>query len=104
MKLSKNNLKTLLRHSAWDDLAKACEDDTLEIEGYERVQWSRFDPKNTKTLSKKFKRVLFSMDGVIMCGTIQDMLTAKWRGAEQIYWRQSPKPPAEREEQNEKKA
>ena len=67
--------------------------DELEIEGYERTGWTKFDPDDPKTPLDKFERVLFSMDGVIMCGTMQDILTAKRRGAEQIYWRPLPNPP-----------
>ena len=31
------------------DLEQEADNDTLEIEGYERVQWTRFDPNDPKT-------------------------------------------------------
>lgn len=117
MKISKDDLFYIFdcaddpdQHVQWgldmDDIKNALIEDDLEIEGYIRAdhfrdaakmvnEWTKFDTEDPKTLLEKFERVLFSMDGVIMCGTIQDILTAKWRGAEQIYWRPLPKPPVE---------
>lgn len=69
MKLSKYNLKVLLRHSAWDELSRACDNGTLEIEGYVREdhlrdttkmvdEWTKFDPDDPKTFPPELTRVL----------------------------------------------
>lgn len=101
MKLSKNNLKTLLRHSAWDDLAKACEDDTLEIEGYERANWVKFNPNDEATHPLKTDEYLVVLDGWAFA---QAVIFYKSKSAfdtqENVtHWRPLPKPPVETEEE-----
>ena len=86
------------RLEEFSDAVDEIDNGTLEIEGYERATWTKFDVDNPKTHPEGFEKVLLSIDGIIACGTWKFILVAKWRGAEKIYWRPLPKPPVETEE------
>ena len=121
MKLSKQQLAAIFDDAAdFDgsneeafDARKALLAGTLEIEGYERSQWTRFDPNDPKTHPKEGTPVLLvtynehdkwglqaghaSKKFVNCWATISRMFEFK------VFWREVtfPPPPTEQEETNE---
>lgn len=117
MKLSKENLKLALHlaesyfaknlksyfnrqsftdtelREVFDDCAKSLHENTLEIEGYERVQWTKFDPNDPKTYPPGGQDVIlinrenFSMGYVFRGSVYCD------KGFMPTHWRPLPKPP-----------
>lgn len=102
MKLSKQQLADIFDDSAdfegsnedAFDARKALEDGTLEIEGYERVQWTRFDPK---TLPPKNKDVLFTDGSGVAFGYMDENKRVFSWIPEPTHWRPLPPPPVETE-------
>lgn len=118
MKLNQNNLLTIFNCASDFDNAthyavsakKALADGTLEIEGYERVQWVKFNPDNPNTfpptdeefeffsISEKYrerhisKLTAFWREGIVR----RWIVNVKHRGSE-IYWRPLPPPPGKEE-------
>jgi hypothetical protein len=115
MKLSKLTLEWLIYHAQHSDVAgytelkiieeinEALSDDTLEIEGYEKSEWIKFDPDNPKTFPPQTE------EGYIIAYENETVATGIWWGAEKIFisvprkkgithWRPLPKPPTETEE------
>ena len=83
------------------DLEQAANNDTLEIEGYSRNEWVKFDPKNPKTFPPKNSVVL-----VMICKKLSDGAPKKmsvevfneyhmpnWLGGTFTHWRPLPPPP-----------
>ena len=70
MKLSKQQLSDIIYTPVIrDELDRLASDarealfvDTLEIEGYERVQWTRFDPDDPKTFPMRNENVLLYVE------------------------------------------
>ena len=115
MKLSKHNLKVLLRHSAWDELSKACDNGTLEIEGYVREDhlrdttkmvddWVKLDPNDPKTFPKQYPvMILLYYGGIDICayfyeGKFQTGVVDSYAPEKITHWRPIPKRPQEMEE------
>lgn len=73
----------------------ALEAGTLEIEGYERVQWTRFDPK---TFPPKNKDVLFTDGSGVAFGYMDENKRVFSWIPEPTHWRPLPNPPVETEE------
>ena len=72
---------------------------TLEIEGYERRGWTKFDSGNPKTFPEHGSLVLMCRkDGVVCIGHFfdGDEKRSYW-GHEVTHWQPLPKPPAETE-------
>ena len=107
MKLSKENLRFALWHAsdreddAFARAVVALAHDTLEIEGYERNEWTRFDPDDPKTFpTRKDGRILIVHHYWAGKSNI-DFLTFNhsfWWGHHITHWRPLPKPPTETEE------
>jgi hypothetical protein len=116
VKLSKNNLRRALFALA-DEMIdgssefaekaiNALNDDTLEIEGYTRDKWTRFDPKDPKTFPPKGDFL-----GYFDHGGINDFQHVCIRDDEDTdealatqaifphlkYWRPLPQPPGKEE-------
>ena len=73
MKISKDDLFYIFdcaddpdQHVQWgldmNDIKNALIEDDLEIEGYERVQWTRFDPNDPKTFPMRNENVLLYVE------------------------------------------
>ena len=101
------NLKSYYNKQSWtdaelretfDEFVAALENDTLEIEGYERVQWTRFNPQDSDT---------FPPPGDYLCAYKDDEVYPAYRSDkctdekfaslshDMEYWRPFPKPPTE---------
>lgn len=77
---------------------------TLEIEGYERVQWTKFDPNDKKTFPKKYP-VLVHLDygGIEICtlffdGKFQTGVGDSFAPEKITHWRPLPGLPPGKEE------
>lgn len=117
MKLSDKDLHYALwraeKHtgnSLYTEAMAGLEDGTLEIEGYERVQWTKFDPDDPKTFPEDDKMVLAygfpDPDDNRSCA-VYFFAWADSAGVfagqesadpEVHFWRPLPKPPVEQEE------
>lgn len=78
------------------DAMEAHEADALEIEGYERVQWVKFDPNDKSTRPGMNTRVLVWLDNNIFCGRFRDFeveFSRYGEGVKTVYWRPLPPPP-----------
>ena len=107
MKLSKNNLRRALYAlidvmiSGSDEFVEKAIDsldsNTLEIEGYERSEWTKFDKDDSTTFPPKGKFLYFDGFGIAIGIHLQ---CEKKDGFAHIYrkithWRPLPKPPQE---------
>lgn len=115
MKLTKNELFFLLEsidaysengsHKA-EELAEnvhsALYHDELDIEGYERVEWIRFDPNDPKTFPPKGKDqfLTLSNDGEIRSMRFDFDAALVWK-YHISHWRPLPNLPVEKEAKNE---
>lgn len=105
MKLSKESLNEILFEASMsihDDAYKAgiaLENDTLEIEGYERFEWIKFDPNNPNTFPPKTDEYIVAIEG-------RSTSTTRKYSAEYLeffapekitHWRPLPKPPGKEE-------
>lgn len=115
MKLSKQSLMNALilatektASLVFAGAQNALQDGTLEIEGYERVQWIRFDPNDPKTYPPTDKEILvwgrprLSKAPKDVCrGYLEDDRFCMAESADDIwdvsYWRPLPNPPTETE-------
>lgn len=116
MKLSKESLHEILFEasmSIYDDSYKAgvaLETDTLEIEGYERAEWVKFDPHDESTFpacnsewfliaaQKSLKPPTFTMMAERATQTLLEEIRRdiiKFRL--NVYWRPLPPPPGKEE-------
>jgi hypothetical protein len=118
MKLSREEFYKILYDASWDganeqafDARFAFKDGTLEIEGYERVQWTKFDPDDPKTFppcnygwfliaaQKSIEPPTFTMMTELATeGLLEEIRNDIVRFKLNVYWRPLPKPPAEQEE------
>lgn len=81
----------------------ALEAGTLEIEGYERATWTRFDVNNPKTFPPKTGEYVVAIEGR-STSTTRKFSTeySEFFAPEKItHWRPLPKPPVESEEKYE---
>lgn len=83
----------------FDECAAALKNDTLEIEGYERVQWTRFNPQDSDTFPPPGHYLSFSSDDdevypVYRSDKCNDEIFASL-SHDMEYWRAFPKPPTE---------
>lgn len=115
MKLNKEELIELMyavgtEFGSYDDkikaeaIIKALKDNDLEIEGYERSEWIKFDPNDPKTIPPKNTVVLLTIQGL----PLEDNICT-WRTNLQerhnacglpgifTHWRPLPNPPVETE-------
>ena len=118
MKLSKDDLKRLVWHSqagltdcdslAWlefiDGILNGRYDEPLEIEGYERSEWIKFDPNDPKTIPPKNTVVLLTIQGLPLEDNIhtwrtnlQERHNAQGLPGVFTHWRKLPNPPVETE-------
>lgn len=81
-------------------LCDAIQEDNFEIEGFERVQWTKFDPHNPVTFPKDSERVLvYDADGyvyevyawILSGGTKCEFYTGE--RVQITHWRPLPEPP-----------
>ena len=92
----------------FSDLEQAENNDTLEIEGYERVQWTKFDSCKLDTYPTKLTPILafgfpnpdnnlmpefFVCQLSVMC----DFISKESYDAKVLFWRPLTKPPIETE-------
>lgn len=71
MKIRQLDLQSLLYqvnglsvdHPVAMGIIRALEYNTLEIEGYERVEWIKFDPNNPKTFPPKTDEYIVAIEG-----------------------------------------
>ena len=77
-------------------------DDKLDIEGYERVEWIKFDPNDPKTFPPDNGE--FQPEYLVYCESYSTPFTAVWFNDLHKFnvswtishWRKIPKPPVER--------
>lgn len=111
MKLSKEELIELMyavgtEFGSYDDkikaeaIIKALKDNDLEIEGYERSEWTRFDPDDSRTFPTKtggsIVLIHFKYAGlnIVECAKFN---FSWWTSAHVTHWRPLPKPPGKEE-------
>ncbi|MBP3301548.1 MAG: hypothetical protein J6L64_00205 [Opitutales bacterium] len=93
-----------IRGGRYVEIHDAFVDDSLEIEGYERVQWMKFDPSDPKTFPPCNTKILLTVAGadedvLCVCQTHrQERQNARGLPAPFTHWRRSPTPPVETEE------
>ena len=82
-----------------DSARKALEAGTLEVEGYERVQWTKFDPSDPKTFPPKTDEYIVAIEGRSTSTTRKySAQYFEFFAPEKItHWRPCPKPPTETE-------
>lgn len=83
-----------------DDVKNAFIEGTLEIEGYERFKWTRFDPDDPKTFPPELTRVqVFDKESGEVLTAKYDYDSREWSLSWCMitHWRPLPKPPAESE-------
>lgn len=117
MKLNKNNLRKALYalidvmisgSSEFSEKAiNALNDDALEIEGYTRDKWTRFDPKDPKTFPPVDKYLLLAQNERILGVYVPcpEWIVVDWRcvgelkhkGETVTHWRPLPPPPGKEE-------
>jgi hypothetical protein len=113
MKLSKQDLADIFDDAAdFDgsnelafDARKALEAGTLEIEGYERTEWTKFDPNDPKTFPPKNAVVLVMICKKLSDGALKKMAVEifneyhmpNWNGGTFTHWRPLPPPPGKEE-------
>ena len=110
MKISKQHLSDIIYvpvcGDEFDKLASdaraALEAGTLEIEGYEKSEWIKFDPDDPKTIPPKNTVVLLAIQGLPLEDTIhtwhtylQERHNAQGLPGSFTHWRHLPKPPSE---------
>lgn len=89
------------------DARKALEAGTLEIEGYERVQWTKFDPKNKSTFPKCYPvLILTTYGGMEICtlffdGKFQTGIGDSFAPEKITHWRPFQPPPVETAEKSD---
>ena len=90
---------------AWLEALKYKE---LEIEGYERSQWVKFDPNDPKTIPPKNTVVLLTIQGLPLEDNIctwhtnlQERHNARGLPGVFTHWRPLPNPPVEQEANRE---
>ena len=86
------------------DLEQAANNDTLEIEGYERCGWIKFNPNDPKTYPPKNTVVLLTIQGLPLEDNIhtwrtylQERHNAQGLPGVFTHWRPLPKPPTEQD-------
>lgn len=81
-----------------DSARKALEAGTLEIEGYERVQWTKFDLRDQKTFPPHDKIVVIALrDGHVGTAFVRWICNwcefAGYSRHDVTHWRPLPQPP-----------
>lgn len=111
MKLSKLTLEWLIYHAQHSDVAgytelkiieeinDALSDDTLEIEGYEKSEWTKFDLDDPKTFPPNDTMVLYNCKGEVYYGDFTDVSKSSLFEVGTTFWRPRPNPPTETEVQ-----
>ena len=90
------------------NLECAAGNNTLEIEGYERVQWTRFDPNDPKTFPPLGEFIGYFIDGRYKENGFQFICHREENDTDDLFaehlifgplthWRPLPKPPVETE-------
>ena len=86
-----------------EEIESALKAGTLEIEGYERVQWTKFNPNDPKTFPPCNIKILLTLAGAdedVLCifqTHRQERQNARGLPAPFTHWRPLPKPPVESE-------
>lgn len=83
-----------------EEVIEALQNEELEIEGYERANWVKFDPNDEATHPMKTDEYLVALDGWAFA---QAVIFYKSKSAfdtqENVtHWRPLPKPPVETED------
>ena len=103
MKLSKQQLSDIIYtpviKDELDRLASEAraelEAGTLEIEGYERSEWTCFDPNDPKTFPPEYVSLLYTYKGKTFVGDSEDVSRDYLFNDRHTYWRPMPNPPQE---------
>ena len=112
MKISKAELRQLIGASGscdWNcdlymndrfksSVLNALKDGTLDIEGYERVQWTKFDPNDTITFPREKDGNMFIVLQIYKGKIIKNMATFDtywWEKCNVTHWRPMPMAPNE---------
>lgn len=74
------------------------EEAILEIEGYERVEWTRFDLNDPRTFPPNDTMVLYNCKGEVYYGDFTDVSKSSLFEVGATFWRPLPKPPVETED------
>lgn len=87
----------------FSDAVDEIDDGKFEIEGYERVEWTRFNPKDESTYPPKGKFLAYGgfecePQGIFFGLSYDNKSTRIAYGKVLKYWRPLPKPPQETEE------
>ena len=75
------------------DLEQEADKDALEIEGYERSKWTRFNPNVPKTFPPENETVDTYCSGHYLSTSFCYRFISKWWTESTIYWRPLPPPP-----------
>lgn len=105
MKLSRDNLRFVLKSACFDCTAGALDNNTLEIEGYEHAQWTKFDPNDPNTYPPVGRHIIAYSPGHMSVlfryslatetdEQFADRFTQRYGF---IHWRPLPPPPVETE-------
>ena len=88
------------RLDEFSDIIDEIDNGKLEIEDYERVQWTRFDANDPSTFPPKTDEYIVAIDGRSTSTTRKFSVEyAEFFSPEKItHWRPLPKPPVETEE------
>lgn len=78
-----------------NDIKNALIEDDLEIEGYERVQWTRFNPNDPNTFPPKKDGRMFMVHQIYNGESIFNIATSNtywWGKCNVTHWRPLPPP------------
>lgn len=103
MKLSKQDLADMLQDTVGNTLSEEevsnaieeLESNTLEIEGYEHVQWIKFDLDDPKTFPPNDTMVLYNFKGKVYYGDFINVSKSSIVEDGVTYWRSLPNLPVE---------